>query len=254
MIPIIVPGSVIRVCLKWLSGSGVVAQVPMMMKTDAELQRQVLAELRFDPRIQEAYTQTAVLASDGIVTLSGQVHSYPQKVAAEEAVLRLQGVRWTVNDLEVVPYPEEEKSDEELEKAVQKVLSWNSSLAGTSILVTVENGWVFLSGSAPWAYQKEIAEREAGQLVGVRGLTNGIAIQASPMAGEIVRSGIAEALRRNALIDGLRVDVLTSGDEVILRGKVKTWAERNEAARIAWSSPGVRSVDNQLTVDGDGPI
>jgi osmotically-inducible protein OsmY len=225
-----------------------------MMKTDSDLQKQVLAELRFDPRMQESFTQTAVMASDGIVTLSGHVRSYAQKVAAEEAVLRLLGVRWTVNDLEVIPYPAEEKTDGELEKAVQQVLSWNSSLAGTSILVTVENGWVFLGGSVYWAYQREIAEREAGQLVGVRGLTNGIAILVKPMVAENVKGRIAEALRRNALVDWLRVDVLTSGDEVVLRGKVKTWAERLEAARIAWSSPGVRTVDNQLTVDGDGPI
>lgn len=225
-----------------------------MIKTDSDLQKQVLAELRFDPHMEESFTQTAVLANDGIVTLSGQVHSYPQKIAAEEAVLRLQGVRWTVNDLEVVPYPGDEKADDELEKAVQTVLSWNSSLTGTSILVSVENGWVFLAGSVHWAYQKEIAEREAGQLVGVRGITNGIAIQVRPMAVENIRSRIAEGLRRNALVDWLRVDVLASGDEVILRGKVRTWAERFEAARIAWSSPGVRSVDNQLTVDGDGPI
>jgi osmotically-inducible protein OsmY len=231
-----------------------VAQGRAMMRTDADLQRLVLAELRFDPRLQESYTHTAVLANDGIVTLSGQVHSYPQRVAAEEAALRLQGVRWTVNDLEVVPNPEEEKSDEELETALRTVLSWNSSLRGTSILVTVENGWVFLGGSVPWAYQKDIAEREAGQVVGVRGLTNSIAIEVRPVAVENIRHKIAEALRRNALVDRLRVDALTSGDEVILRGKVKTWAERNEAARIAWSSPGVRSVDNQLTVDDDGPI
>jgi osmotically-inducible protein OsmY len=231
-----------------------VAQGRVIAKTDSELQRQVLAELRFDPHLQESFTQTAVLANDGIVTLSGQVHSYPQKVAAEDAVLRLNGVRWTVNDLEVIPYPAEEKTDEELEKAVQTVLSWNSSLTGTSILVSVENGWVFLEGSVPWAYQKEIAEREAGQLVGVRGLTNAIAIQVRPMTAENMRSRIADALRRSALVDWLRVDVLTAGDEVILRGKVRTWAERVEAARIAWSSPGVRSVDNQLTVDGDGPI
>ncbi len=225
-----------------------------MMKTDADLQRQVLAELRFDPHMQESFTQTAVLANDGIVTLSGQVHSYPQKVAAEEAVLRLHGVRWTVNDLEVVPYPGDEKADDQIEKAVETVLSWNSSLNGTSILVSVENGWVFLDGSVPWAYQREIAEHEAGQLVGVRGLTNAITIQVSPVAAENIRSRIAEALRRNALVDWLRVDVLTAGDEVILRGKVRTWAERVEAARIAWSSPGVRSVDNQLTVDDEGPI
>jgi osmotically-inducible protein OsmY len=231
-----------------------VAQERMRMKTDAELQRQVLAELRFDPRMQEAYTQTAVLAVDGIVTLSGQVHSYPQKVAAEDAVHRLRGVRLMVNDLEVVPYLEEEKNDEELEEALKTVLSWNSALSATSILMSVESGWVFLSGSVDWAYQREIAECQAGQLVGVRGLTNSIVISTKPVTVENMQSRIAEAMQRNAVVDGFRIGILASGDEVILRGRVKTWAERVEAARIAWSSPGVRSVDNQLTVDDEESI
>jgi len=231
-----------------------VAQGRMMMNTDADLQRQVLAELRFDPRMREAYLQTAVMASDGIITMSGQVHSYALKVAAEEAVHRLRGVRWMVNDLEVIPYPDEEKSDEELEKALHAVLSWNSSLSATSILVNVESGWVFLSGSVDWAYQREIAEREAGQLIGVRGLTNSIVIQAKQVGEEIIQSSIAEALRRSALVEGLRVGVLASGVEVTLHGKVRTWAECHEAARIAWSSPGVQSVDSQITVDDEGAI
>lgn len=226
----------------------------MMMKMDADLQRQVLEELRFDPKVSEVYTGAAVLANEGIVTLSGQVHSYAQKVAAEEAVLRLQGVRRAINDLEVIPRPEEIRSDPELEEALQVVLSWNSSLAGTSVVSTVDNGWVFLGGTVTWDYQREVAEREAGQLAGVRGVTNGIAIQVKTLGIENIRSRIAEALGRSALVDSLRIGLLVSGDEVILRGKVKSWAESLEASRIAWSSPGVRSVDNQLTVEGDGPI
>ena len=231
-----------------------VAQHRTIARTDADLQRVVLAEFRFDPRMQDSYSQTAVLANDGVVTLSGRVHAFAQKLAAEEAALRLRGVRWIVNDLEVIPTPDEEKPDDELESAVRTILAWNSSLRATSILVTVENGWVFLDGSVSWAYQKDIAEHEAGQVVGVRGLTNSIEIEARPVAAENIKSKIAEALRRNALVDRFRVDAQASGEEVILRGKVKTWAERNEATRIAWSSPGVRSVDNQLTVDDDGPI
>lgn len=231
-----------------------VAQRRTLGRTDADLQRVVLAEFRFDPRMKDSYSQTAVLADEGVVTLSGRVHAFAQKLAAEEAALRLRGVRWIVNDLEVIPTLEEEKTDGELEAAVRSVLAWNSHLRGTAIRAMVENGWVFLEGSVPSAFQREVAEREVGQLTGVRGLTNEINIDVKPVAADMIVHHITEALRRNALVDRLRVDVLAPGDEVILRGKVKTWAERNEAARIAWSSPGVRSVDNQLTVDDDGPI
>lgn len=230
-----------------------VAQRRTLARTDADLKRVVLDEFRFDPRMQDSYSQTAVLASEGVVTLAGRVHSFAQKLAAEDATLRLRGVRWIVNDLEVIPTLEEEKPDGELEAAVRSVLAWNSFLRGTSIRAIVENGWVFLEGSVPCAFQREVAEREAGQLTGVRGLTNEINIEVKPVAADTIIFYITEALRRNALVDRLRIDVLASGDEVILRGNVKTWAECQEAARMAWSSPGVRMVDNQLTV-GDGPI
>lgn len=224
-----------------------------MERSDTEAQQDVLAELRWDPRTKDEYMHMAVLVRDGIVTLSGQVRCYAHRTAAEQAAQRLQGVRWIVNDLEVEP---EDSTDAAIESAIRTLLTGSSELGECAIRVRVDSGWVFLAGSVRWMYQRESAERLAGGCFGVRGITNDIELlPRSPADGEErTESGIVAAFHRNALVDRLNLRVQVAGAEVILRGTAHSWAERLEAARIAWSSPGVRSVDNQITVADDGTI
>ena len=222
-----------------------------MERSDTEVQQDVLAELRWDPRTKDEYMHMAVLVRDGIVTLSGQVRSYALRTAAEQAAQRLQGVRWIVNDLEVEP---EGSTDTAMENAIRTMLTGTSELSACAIQVRVDHGWVFLAGSARWMFQREAAERAAGGWCGVRGITNDIQLLPRvPAVGE-TESGIVAAFHRHALVDRLNLRVQVTGADVILRGTAHSWAERLEAARIAWSSPGVRSVDNQITVADDGPI
>lgn len=224
-----------------------------MERSDTEVQQDVLAELRWDPRTKEEYMHMAVLVRDGIVTLSGQVRSYALRTAAEQAAQRLQGVRWIVNDLEVEP---ESSADTAIENAIRTMMAGTSGLNACALQVRVDSGWVFLTGSVRWMFQREEAERAAGGWCGVRGITNDIELlPRSPADGEEeTETDIVAAFHRHALVDRLNLRVQVTGADIVLRGTAHSWAERLEAARIAWSSPGVRSVDNQITVADDGPI
>jgi osmotically-inducible protein OsmY len=219
-------------------------------RTDEQIQADVLAELKWDSRVQP--NEVGVTANDGIVSLTGWVDGYSKKWAAERAAHRVRGVRAVVNDLEVRLPVSAEREDPDIAAAARRALEWDAFVPTENVDVTVSRGWVSLQGEVEWQYQKRAAERAARRLSGVRGVTNLITVQPPyrPSSDEL-RHLVSEALTRSAETDAQRLQIDVDNDRVVLLGAVRAWAEKNEAERIAWSAPGVTAVDNRITVEPD---
>lgn len=214
------------------------------MKTDAQLLAHVAEELAFDPSVDASHIAIAVC--EGIVGLTGPTRSYWQKVEAEKSVLRVGGVRGVVNELEVVIPAMSHRDDGAIAKASADVLEWHSDLPKT-IHATVKNGWIILVGSVDWNFQREEAERAVRYVTGAKGVIDKIAIRQFPKVSD-VRERIREELERTVDREGNRIQIEATNDRVTLKGAVHSWLERDAARRAAWSVPGVKEVENQLTV------
>jgi osmotically-inducible protein OsmY len=217
------------------------------MRSDSDIKRDVEQELSWDPDIDP--TDIAVAVKNGVVTLTGYVRSYAHKFAAERAAKRVVGVVGVANDLEVRLPQVDEKPDPEIARDVVANLKMWLPNSWEHIKAIVKDRWVTLEGEVEWNYQREYAERAVRWIKGVKGVSNLIRLhpRVAPSPTEI-KQKIEEAFRRSALIDANRVTVETSGGEVVLRGNVRSWAEREEAERAAWLAPGVIRVDNRIVV------
>lgn len=215
------------------------------MRSDGEVQRDVEIELQEDPDVDS--TDLAVAVKDGVVTLTGFVHHYNEKTQAEKAAKRVYGVKGVANDIEVRLPNVDQRPAPEIDRDAVAALKNQLPTAWEHIKVSVAAGTITPEGSVEWHYQSEVAEQTVRPLKGVTGVKNRIRIVPKAMAEEI-KQRIEEAFQRSAEVDAAHVKVEASGGEVILRGTVRFWAEREEAERAAWAVPGVASVDNQIVV------
>lgn len=217
----------------------------MRIKTDGELQRDVIAELEWDPSVDHA--DIGVSVHDGVVTLSGYVKSYLEKIAAEKVARRVAGVRAIAEDLHVRLPVEPKAADHEIAKRIVDLFAWHAAIPIDRIAVKVEHGWVTLSGTLDWQYQADEARKAAGRISGVRGITSDIELRTLPVAAN-VKERILAALKRQAELDGATVTVVTDGSKVRLGGRVGAWRERGIAERAAWAAPGVTEVIDNIVV------
>jgi osmotically-inducible protein OsmY len=216
------------------------------MKTDSQLQQDVMAELQWEPRVDHA--NIGVAAKDGVITLSGFVANYASKLAAEKATRRVKGVRGLAEEIDV-RFPSDAKTaDPEIAARIADMFDWNVSIPKGKVDVKVEHGWVTLNGAVGYHYNREAARDLASRINGVKGVTNLIEVKKAPSPFD-VRQQIMDALKRSADLDASTITVTAEGDTVKLSGKVHSGYERRIAERAAWAAPGVnRIVDNIMVI------
>jgi osmotically-inducible protein OsmY len=219
------------------------------MKTDSQLQTDVMAELKWEPLLHSA--EIGVSAKDGVITLTGVVDGYAKKLEAEDAVKRVAGVKAVVEKIEI-KYPSNwaKKDDSDVAAEIVNAFKWNWEVPSEKVRARVEKGWVTLEGELEWNFQSEAAIKAVRNLMGVTGVSNNIKIK-SRSEDAIEKADIERALKRNWSISDEEIRVKVSGHQATLTGTVDSWYQKDEAGRIAWNAPGVWSVENELVVEFD---
>ncbi len=215
------------------------------MKTDAQLKKDVIAELDWEPAVNASHVGVAV--TDGVVTLTGHLDTFAEKHAIERAVQRVAGVKAIAVEVDVKLDPGHKRSDSEIAAAAESALKWHSFVPADRIQLRVEKGWVTLSGEVDWNYQRMSAEKAVRPLTGVVGVSNAITLKASTTPANVA-GRIRDALTRHAQHEAKHIEVIVNGSVVTLRGNVDSWPERAAAYGAAWSAPGVLSVVNEIKV------
>lgn len=218
------------------------------MKTNEDLQKDVQNAIKWEPLLHAA--EIGVTVKDGVVTLTGTVDSYAKKLEAEDAAKNVAGVKAVVEKIEIKSGNWGKTSDNEIATEVLNALKWDWQVPNDKVKVKVEDGWITLSGELSWNYQKDAAKKSVNNLTGVKGVTNNISIK-SESHDAIEQKDVENALERNWSINANDIAVRVSGTKVTLTGTVSSWYQKEEAGRIAWKTPGIWSVENELEVEYD---
>jgi osmotically-inducible protein OsmY len=217
-----------------------------LMKTDSDLQRDLLAELSWEPSVQAQHIGVSV--KNGIVTLTGDVPTYAEKFATEKATRRVSGVQAIAEELKVNLLEAYQRNDSDIAQSAINTLDWNVSVPKGKVKVMVENGWLTLSGDVDWNFQREAAHDAVRHLMGVKAVTDQIKLNVPNVSTAEVRTKIDSAIKRNMVKDIAGITIEADNGKVKLHGKVHSWEEHDAAGSAAWSTLGVSSVENDLVV------
>lgn len=218
------------------------------MKSNSQLQRDVQEELNWEPSIDA--TGIGVSAQEGIITLTGNVPSYYEKAATERVVGRVAGVQGIAEELSVRLPSVSERTDTDIAETAVNALAWNSAVPTDRAKVRVEKGWITLSGEVEWHFQQLAAENAVTHLMGVKGVTNAISLKPNAVtAAHDIKARIEAAFSRRVASEAREITVSVQNGKVTLRGRARSWRERDEASVSAWAAPGVTAVDNKIVAD-----
>ena len=222
------------------------------MKSDMQIREDVIEEIRWDPQLAGIASQIGVTVKDEVVTLSGMVDYYHQRIAAENAAQRIAGVKVMAVDIDVKGAETSDAfTDSAIATAIRNALTWHSGINEDLIDIKVDNGWVYLDGTAKWDYERKAAERAIENLKGVKGIINRIKITPKNVDSRDIKKKISAAFHRTATIDAANISVVVRGQEVELSGRVGSWSERKQAEDVAFAMPGITHVNNRLEIDSE---
>jgi osmotically-inducible protein OsmY len=216
------------------------------MKSDKTIQKEVIDQLKWEPFLNAS--QIGVSVNKGVVTLSGEVDSYAKKWTAEKAAKKVAGVRVIAEEIQVGHSPDYPKTDAEIGQAILDSLKWNTMIPEDRIKIRVQDGNVKLEGEVEWEYQRVQAKSAIENLTGVRSVANLITVKPVFTPSDIQKK-INAAFQRSATIDSSRIHTEVSGRKVILRDKVRSFAEKEDAENAAWSAPGVQIIESTLEIE-----
>jgi osmotically-inducible protein OsmY len=216
------------------------------MKSDLQIQKDVIEELRWEPFLNSS--EIGVAVKNGIVTLSGQVDSYSKKLIAEKAAKKVNGVKAIAEDIQVGILPASRKTDTQIAEAVLNALKWHSAIQDEKIKIKVEDGNVRLEGEVEWEYQRTSIKSAIENLAGVRSVVNLVTVKSKITPSE-VQQKIKAAFQRSATIDAGKITVEVFGSKVVLHGQVRSFAEKEDAELAAWNAPGINSVESNLEIE-----
>ncbi len=220
------------------------------MKQDEVIRKNVIEEIQWDPQLTPIASQIGVIVKNEVVTLSGVVDYYAQKLAAEQAAKRVKDVKVVAVDINVKSAGfSDTVSDTAIAEAVRNALTWHSAVNEDKVNIKVEGGWITLDGVVDWEVERRAAERAVEHLRGVTGVINRITIKSRKVEPSEIKRKIRAAFHRHATVDSSQIHVFVHGDQVRLTGTVRSWTERRDAEAVAWSMPGVTTVENKLEVE-----